>query len=125
MSYLIWVPTTRNPKLGHLWTSDDTTECRRTGPRTGTDRMAGHCPDCIRAYGADIAAARPDMQWLTRDNAPIRHAFTAEQLDGEHARSACGFGPMRVSRLKSSDAVPRCANCVETLRRQPRRLVSA
>lgn len=116
MTALTWLPTTLIPEVGHIWATDDTTECHRHGTPTSTGQMTGKCVACIEAYGNDAALSHPDVKWLTRGSAPFRHGFREATLTDARARPVCGYQPLATSHLYESDLVIRCSRCVEALR---------
>jgi hypothetical protein len=125
MAVLTWVPTTLMPHVGHLWTGADATECQCRGTQGPTGLMTARCLTCIRTFGDDVASRFPDVKWLTRPTAPLRHGIWPAQLRREHAAPICRLVRLSVGRLYDDPKIVRCATCVETLRRQPHRLVSA
>jgi hypothetical protein len=114
-------PCVSDPAIGHLWTDDPPTltvcapQQTTRSLATRTDRL---CAACVRAFGADVAAHFPGMEWLRYlPRGRTRHAFDSQdEVEGRDLVPVCVY--FRVSRecLVSDEDAMRCPHCVAILR---------
>lgn len=118
---MIRATVTGEHKIKHLWTGWDatTTVCGRNGhPDSGW--VDTTCEDCLRGYGAELAAAFSHLRWLCTETGMTRHAFDdAEQVtaSGER-RPVCGIRSYSPARLHGTRLKMRCPHCLHLLQQR-------
>lgn len=114
-------PSVSDPTVGHLW-EDSPPTIRVCSPKVTTVSLARRadrlCPECVRAFGADVAAAFSQMEWLRYRGRPrMRHAFDPEDaVEGRDVFPICMFYRVARARLVPDEDSYRCPSCVEILR---------
>jgi hypothetical protein len=103
----------------HLWTGYDATvtECGLAGD-PGSRWANDNCRDCLRQYGADLAAAFPRVDWMGASGGLTRHAFDRDAPPAKDGRltPVCGVRTYTRTRLLVDELMMRCPHCIEELR---------